>query len=88
MHNRMTSKSRKPARQGSSTLPAQGETTQSTAVPRLPHEHDESADSQTHGEASGKRTGQQAHADVRRGLVDTSKSTEMDTTYRKVKSGR
>lgn len=51
------------------TMPAQGE----AQKPRLPHEHDESADSQD-GQAAdraGTDRSQQAFADVARGLVDT-----------------
>ena len=84
MQNRMTSRPRDPGR----TTPAQGETSTPQKVPRLPHEHDQSSDSQTRGEASGKKVGEQAHKDVVRGLTDTSKGTEMDRTYRQVKSGK
>ena len=84
MQNRMTSRPRDPGR----TTPAQGETSTPQKVPRLPHEHDLSSDSQTRGEASGKKVGEQAHKDVVRGLVDTSKGTEMDRAYRQVKSGQ
>ena len=38
--------------------------------PRLPHEHDESSDSQRKN-PDHERIGRQAHADVERGLVDT-----------------
>lgn len=84
MQNRMTSRPRDPGR----TTPAQGETSTPQKVPRLPHEHDLSSDSQARGEASGKKVGEQAHKDVVRGLVDTSKGTEMDRAYRQVKSGQ
>jgi hypothetical protein len=84
MQNRMTSRSR--PRQGN-TLPAQGthqERVQSGA-PRLPHERDESADSQPSGEPSGKRVGQAAHDDVEQGRVDTDKGPAMDRAYDKLK---
>ena len=53
MHNRMTSRPRDPGR----TTPAQGETSTPQKVPRLPHEHDLSSDSQARGEASGAGLG-------------------------------
>ena len=84
MQNRMTSRPRDPGR----TTPAQGETSTPQKVPRLPHEHDQSSDSQARGEASGKKVGEQAHKDVVRGLTDTSKGAEMDRAYRQVKSGK
>jgi len=90
MHNRMTSRRRRPASPGSDgrTVPAQGQTTMPKQVARLPHEHDESSDSQTHAEPSGQRMGKQAHKDVRAGMQDTSKAPEMDRAYRQVKDGR
>jgi hypothetical protein len=55
--------------------------------PRLPHEHDESSDSQH--EAQPQEVMQQAHKDVRRGLVDTDRSKQMDEVYnRTLKSGK
>lgn len=63
------------ARRGARTLPsANGE-----PVPRLPHEHDESSDSQQGTDAEGVM--QQAHADVQRGLVDTDRAPVMDRVY-------
>ena len=88
MHNRMTSRPRDPNREAGRTTPAQGETDTPRKVPRLPHERDQSADSQARGEASGKKVGDQAHRDIERGLVDTSKGAEMDRAYRRVKSGK
>lgn len=88
MHNRMTSRPRDPNRPAGRTTPAQGETSTPQKVPRLPHEHDLSSDSQARGEASGKKVGEQAHRDVMRGLTDTSKGAEMDRAYRQVKSGK
>ena len=74
MQNRMTSRLRPAssngARQGN-TVPAQGETQTQHKVPRMPHERDESADSQASVEPSARRVGGQAHEDVERGLVDT-----------------
>jgi hypothetical protein len=86
MHNRLTSRKRPASspKQGN-TVPAQGETQEK--VPRMPHERDESADSQAPQEPSGKRMGQQAHDDMERGLVDTDKGPALDATYDKVREG-
>ena len=74
MQNRMTSRPR-PApgsnRPQGNTIPVQGETETQHKAPRLPHERDESADSQESLESSGQRVGGQALEDVERGLVDT-----------------
>jgi hypothetical protein len=67
------------------TVPVQGET--QDGVPRMPHERDESADSQQAQEPSGQRMGQVAHDDMERGLVDTDKGPELDRTYDKVRAG-
>lgn len=57
------------------------------ASPRLPHERDESADSQHSFEPSPEM--KQAHADVERGLVDTDRSPVTDEVYhRAVKSDK
>jgi hypothetical protein len=92
MHNRLPSRRRPdrgtgkgaPAPQGN-TIPAQGET--QAAVPRMPHERDESADDQVRKEPSAQRMGQVAHDDIERGLVDTSRSVELDATYEKIREG-
>jgi hypothetical protein len=75
---------RKPKRQGD-TVPVQGETQE--RVPRMPHEHDESAESQSSGEPSGRAIGQAAHEDVERGLVDTDKGPALDQAYHKLREG-
>lgn len=67
------------------TVPVQGERQQRT--PRMPHEHDESADSQAGGEASAQRVGKTAHDDVASGQLDTDKGPVMDRTYDKVREG-
>lgn len=46
--------------------------------PRLPHERDESADSQR---SEPRADMKQAHADVERGLVDTDRGPVMDELY-------
>ncbi len=46
--------------------------------PRLPHERDESSDSQT---SPPRAVIQQAHDDLQRGLVDTDRGPVMDKLY-------
>lgn len=53
--------------------------------PRMPHERDESVDSQGSGESSGQRMGRIAHDDVERGLVDTDKGPVIDEAYEKTR---
>ena len=67
------------------TRPAQGPAQE--PVPRMPHERDESADSQTADEPSAKRMGKLGHDDLERGLVDTDKGPVLDRTYDKVREG-
>jgi hypothetical protein len=89
MQNRRTSRPRSnrgPGPQGN-TLPAQAQGTRQQAVPRLPHERDESADSQPAGEASGRRMGAMAHRDLQRGLEDTDKGPVMDAAYDRLRDG-
>jgi hypothetical protein len=85
MHNRLTSRKR-PDADGASkgnTVPAQGE--KQEKAPRMPHERDESADSQAAQEPSGERVGRQAREDVERGLVDTDQGPVLDQAYDKVR---
>jgi hypothetical protein len=89
MHNRIPSRRRQgvtkgkvPASQGD-TRPVQGDTQQ--RVPRMPHERDESADSQAASEPSQSRLAQAAREDVERGVVDTDKGPVLDQTYDKVR---
>lgn len=65
------------------TVTAQGE--DQTPKARLPHEHDESADSEGTQEPSARRIGAIAHDDVVEGQQDTSKAQEMDATYHRVR---
>lgn len=69
-------------RQGN-TLPVQDDGRR--RVPRAPHEHDESADSQEAGEASARSMGQKAREDIERGLVDTDKGPVLDQTYERLR---
>jgi hypothetical protein len=83
MHNRISSRRRPDdtkaqGRQGDAR-PAQ------KPVPRMPHERDESADSQNADEPSGKRMGDIAHDDIERGLVDTDKGPMLNETYEKLR---
>jgi hypothetical protein len=83
MQNRMSSR-----RHQGNTVPVQGQTHTQERVPRMPHERDESADSQRSGEASAPRVGQAAHEDIERGVVDTDKGPVLGQVYDKVKKVR
>ena len=52
------------------------------AAPRLPHERDESADSQN---SPPRADMQQAAKDIKSGLVDTDRGPVADSTYKKLK---
>jgi hypothetical protein len=65
------------------TVTAQGETQSPKA--RMPHERDESSDSQAADNPSARRMGEIAHDDVVEGQQDTSKSQELDATYHQVR---
>lgn len=65
------------------TITAQGENQAPKA--RMPHERDESDDSQAAEDPSARRIGQIAHDDVMEGQQDTSKSQELDATYHRVR---
>lgn len=51
------------------------------SAPRLPHERDESSDSQQNQDGSATELGRRAHDDVERGVVDTSRGVETDRVY-------
>ena len=54
--------------------------------PRLPHERDQSSDSQQTPDGNPPAIGRKAHDDVERGLVDTDRGPVADEVYnRKVK---
>jgi hypothetical protein len=81
MQNRRPSR----PRQGQ-TVPELGDTqTPQQKAPRLPHERDESADSQPSQEPSAKRVGALAHEDATNGTMDTDKKPVMSKTYDKLK---
>ena len=68
-----------PGASRGNTSTAQGE--DQREVPRMPHERDESADSQPRHDASQERVGRAGKADAERGVADTSKGAELDATY-------
>lgn len=87
MHNRIPSRRRQGvtkarARQGD-TVPAQGDTQE--RVPRMPHERDESADSQASSEPSGRRMAQAGREDIERDVVDTDTGPVLNETYEKLR---
>ena len=55
----------------------------SEPAPRLPHEHDESSDSQTNGGV--RPVMQQAHDDLESGKVDTDRGVPMHEAYQRQK---
>ena len=90
MHNRIPSRRRQDASdartRAGQTLPAQGP--KQEPVPRMPHERDESADSQGADEPSAQRMGDLAHDDIERGLVDTDKGPVLHETYEQLRKDR
>lgn len=50
-------------------------------APRLPHERDQSSDSQQSQDGSAPRVGQQAFDDIERGMVDTDRGPLADRVY-------
>ena len=54
------------------------------SAPRLPHEHDQSADSQTPTDGQPTEVGRQAHDDVESGRVDTDRGPVMDKLRKKL----
>ncbi len=65
------------------TVTAQGENQAPKA--RMPHERDESADSQAPEDPSTRRMGQIAHDAAASGQQDTSKARETDATYHRLR---
>ncbi len=51
------------------------------AAPRMPHERDESSDSQQNQDGSAADVGRQAMEDVERGIVDTTRGATTDKVY-------
>jgi hypothetical protein len=56
-------------------------------LPRLPHEHDESADSQQPVPDPAQDIGRRAFDDLQAGRVDTDRGPVMDDVYRKAVRG-
>jgi hypothetical protein len=74
---------RHPPTDRGNTVTAQGETQQPKA--RMPHERDESSDSQAAENPTMGHMGTMAHDDVVQGHQDTSKSQELDATYHRLR---
>ena len=55
------------------------------SAPRLPHERDQSADSQATQDGRPPEVGRRAHDDVEDGRVDTDRGTVTERTYEKLK---
>ena len=72
-----------PGPSGGSTVTSQGET--HSPKPRMPHERDESADSQAADNPQARRIGEIAHDDVMDGQQDTSRAQETDAAYAKLR---
>jgi len=53
-----------------------------TAEPRLPHERDESADSQQQGNTQASEIGRKAFEDIRAGRVDTDRGPVLEELFR------
>ncbi|MBC7394507.1 hypothetical protein RCH10_000620 [Variovorax sp. GrIS 2.14] len=58
------------------------------SAPKLPHERDQSSDSQETADGEPTRVGKQGHADLERGLVDTGTSPVTDKVYNEKVSKR
>lgn len=89
MSSSQTSATRKPAKDaaapadplrdagGGDTKVEQG----GDSAPRLPHERDQSSDSQQAQGGQHAQLGRKGHDDVERGVVDTSRGAESDRVY-------
>lgn len=51
------------------------------SAPRLPHEHDQSSDSQETQDGQPTEVGRKAHEDIERGSVDTDRGPVVDRVY-------
>jgi hypothetical protein len=72
----MATRKQDSAKKGKTKVEQDGE-----SAPRLPHEHDQSSDSQQSQEGTAPRIGRQALEDVERGLVDTDRGPVVDRVY-------
>lgn len=71
-----TKKTPQPADDGKTRAAQDGESS-----PRLPHERDESSDSQRNQDGTATDVGKRAHDDVERGAVDTDRGPVTDRVY-------
>jgi hypothetical protein len=81
--SRMKEERESPPPSRGDTKTAQGDNQAPKA--RMPHERDESSDSQSDQSASIRRMGEIAHDDAQGGLKDTTKGAELDATYHRVR---
>jgi len=51
------------------------------SAPRLPHEHDQSTDSQATPDGKPPEIGKRGHDDIERGVVDTDRGPVVDKVY-------
>lgn len=82
----------KEERHDEETRPGEGDTVTAQGgnhapKARMPHEHDESADSQAAESSSARRIGEIAHDDVAAGQQDTDKGPVLDAAYQRQKGG-
>lgn len=80
-----TTPTRRPSEKAPGTRARTGGTTANVThhrVPRLPHERDESADSQELQEPGQREVMQQASDDIEHGLEDTDRGPVLDRVYR------
>jgi hypothetical protein len=73
---RITPDDTKDGEHGNTKVEQNGE-----SAPRLPHERDQSSDSQQNVDGSASEVGKQAHEDVERGVVDTDRGPVTDRVY-------
>ena len=79
-----TNEERKPRSPAAADPKADGNTRTEQggeSAPRLPHERDESSDSQQNQDGAPPEIGKRGHDDVERGVVDTSRGEETDRVY-------
>lgn len=80
-----TTPTRRPSEAGPGTRTRTGNTTANVTqhrVPPLPHERDESADSQELQKPDQREVMQQARDDIEHGLEDTDRGPVLDKVYR------
>ncbi|MEJ8825600.1 hypothetical protein WKW80_26835 [Variovorax humicola] len=65
-----------PRERGNTKIEQDGE-----PAPKLPHEHDQSSDSQQNLDGTAPEIGRQALEDIERGVVDTDRGPVADRVY-------